>query len=341
LITEGNRVVGAEIEREGIGIPVMATHGVILATGGFGGDRELTGQWIPMPGDHVSIFPEGNVGDGIRLAKQARGVMGPTNTDNGVWVPISVRRNAAGRIIAKYPHFGSDRAKPGSIIVNFKGHRFANEAAPYQAFVNIMHQQRIAKAWLIGDHHMLRLYGMGLALPAPLPYKALIRDGYLIKAQSITLLAEAIGVDPVELENTVCRFNRYAVEGKDPDFHRGANIYDNAQGDFDLPSPNLGPLNSPPFYAVAIYPGDVSTVYGLKTSRDAQVLDASGSIVPGLYATGLDQNSIMRGFYPGGGCSIGPAMTFGFRAALSISASYHSVSKKVLGDRESTELQRE
>ena len=72
--------------------------------------------------------------------------------------------------------------------------------------------------------------------------------------------------------------------------------------------------------ALALYPGDVSSVHGLETSCDSQVLDADGKAIPGLYAVGLDQNTVMRGFYPGGGSGIGPAMTFGYRAARHIAA---------------------
>jgi succinate dehydrogenase/fumarate reductase flavoprotein subunit len=88
-----------------------------------------------------------------------------------------------------------------------------------------------------------------------------------------------------------------------------------------MPNPNLGPVADGPFYAVAIHPGDAATVYGLKTSADAQVLRADGTAVKGLYAVGADQNSVMRGLYPGGGSTIGPGLTFGFRAAQHIAQS--------------------
>jgi hypothetical protein len=58
----------------------------------------------------------------------------------------------------------------------------------------------------------------------------------------------------------------------------------------------------------------------LSAAVDAEVLRADGSVVAGLYAVGLDANSMMRGTYPGGGSSIGPAMVFGYRAALHLSS---------------------
>jgi hypothetical protein len=75
-------------------------------------------------------------------------------------------------------------------------------------------------------------------------------------------------------------------------------------------------LGEGPYYVVALQPGDISTVLGMATNGDAQVRARDGGFVRGLYAVGLDQNSVFRGVYPGGGSGIGPGMTFGYRAAL-------------------------
>jgi succinate dehydrogenase/fumarate reductase flavoprotein subunit len=321
-------VDGVVVLRNGREQELKAQRGVVLATGGFGGDEDLVKQFMPMPGHHVAVHPEANVGDGIAFGKQAGGVLPEPNPDNGVWAPISIMRGGSGNILSKYPHFGPDRGKPGSIIVDLEGERFANEAAPYQDFVNVMHGRGIGKAWFIGDHRFLRNYGMGIALPAPLPYSKFIRNGYLIAAPSMRALAAKIQVDPDALQRTVDAFNRHAAQGEDPAFGRGVNIYDNAQGDFDhKPNPNLAPVEAAPFYALALHPGNVSSVYGLATSVDAEVLRADGAVISGLFAVGLDQNSVMKGFYPGGGSSIGPGMTFGYRAALRMAALSPSQSK--------------
>ena len=61
--------------------------------------------------------------------------------------------------------------------------------------------------------------------------------------------------------------------------------------------------------------GCVGTFAGLITDASARVLHADGSPIPGLYAAGNDLSSITGGDYIGGGCTIGPAMTFGYIAA--------------------------
>lgn len=74
----------------------------------------------------------------------------------------------------------------------------------------------------------------------------------------------------------------------------------------------LGPLREGPFYAVRILPGSLGTFSGLQTDEHARVLDEQQQPIPGLYAIGNDMSSVMRGYYPSGGITLGPAMTFGY-----------------------------
>jgi succinate dehydrogenase/fumarate reductase flavoprotein subunit len=292
-------------------VQLGARKGVVLATGGFGRSAEAQ-NFLP----HIwSAQPSGNVGDGKRMGFESGAAFPPQNPINGVLAPISLLHLKDQ--VRRYPHFAIDRSKPGSIIVGPNGRRFANESGPYQEFVSIMHQRDIKEAWFIGDKTFLRKYGMGMALPWPYPKWRLRRQAYLVKASTISSLAEKINVPQRALVNTVGECNANAREGIDPDFGRGGNIYDNFYGDPTVkPNPNMGQCVEPPFYAVKIHPGDVSTTWGMMVNEDAQALDSAGKAIQGLYAVGNDQNSVMRGQYPGGGSSIGPGMTFGYRAGM-------------------------
>lgn len=53
---------------------------------------------------------------------------------------------------------------------------------------------------------------------------------------------------------------------------------------------------------------------GLRIDKDCRVLRADGSPVDGLYAAGLDANSLWRGKSTAHGCGVGPAMVQGFIA---------------------------
>ena len=115
------------------------------------------------------------------------------------------------------------------------------------------------------------------------------------------------------------RFNEFAATGKDEDFHRGDSAYDRYYGDpRRRPNPNLAPLAKPPFYAIKIVPGDLGTKGGLRTDERARVLRGDGTPIPGLYAAGNTSAAVMGHSYAGAGATIGPAMTFGYIAALDL-----------------------
>jgi predicted oxidoreductase len=67
---------------------------------------------------------------------------------------------------------------------------------------------------------------------------------------------------------------------------------------------------------VRVEPTPLGTSLGLRTDANAQVCDAAGQPVPGLYAVGNDMHSPLGGEYPGAGTQLGTGMTFGYLAAL-------------------------
>ena len=98
--------------------------------------------------------------------------------------------------------------------------------------------------------------------------------------------------------------------------NRGERAYDRWLGDpFHAPNASLGAIEEAPFYAVAVYPGDVGTYGGVVTDEHARVLRADGSPIAGLYATGVSTASVMGRAYPGAGASVGPSFLWGYVAA--------------------------
>ena len=137
-----------------------------------------------------------------------------------------------------------------------------------------------------------------------------------VNADSLEELAGLLGMTPAVLRDTVNRFNRFADAGRDDDFQRGDRAYDRWLGDrWRKHSPTLGDIRVPPFYAIPVLPGDVGTYGGAVTDESARVLRTDGSVIAGLYATGVSTASVMGRTYPGAGCSIGPSFTFAYVAA--------------------------
>ena len=63
-------------------------------------------------------------------------------------------------------------------------------------------------------------------------------------------------------------------------------------------------------------PSELGTFAGINTNANAQVIDSAGQPIGGLYAVGNDAASVFGGTYPAAGGTLGPAMTFGYIAAL-------------------------
>ena len=120
-----------------------------------------------------------------------------------------------------------------------------------------------------------------------------------------------------EFKATVERFNGFARSGVDEDFHRGESAYDRYYGDpTNKPNPNLGEISHGPYYAAKMVPGDLGTKGGVRTDVHGRALRDDGSVIDGLYAAGNVSSPVMGHTYPGPGGTIGPAMTFGYLAAL-------------------------
>jgi len=321
LIQEDGKVRGAVVATSRGDVAIRA-RAVLLAAGGFPNDVALRRALFPRTPtgrEHLALPPAGCEGDGIRLGEAAGGRLATDLASPVAWAPVSRVQHWDGNF-GHFPHI-IDRAKPGVIGVLSNGQRFVNEAHGYYDYVAAM----LAKApegepvasWLICDHRFQRRYGLGFSRPFPLPLAGALRSGYLKRGKTLEELAEACGIDPAGLAATVEEYNLQAYQGKDPAFGKGTTPYNLKQGDprHTGPNPCLAPIASAPFYAVKVEPGCFGTFAGLKTNAHAQVLDASGAPIDGLYAAGTDMASIMGGHYPSGGINLGPAMTFGYVAA--------------------------
>jgi succinate dehydrogenase/fumarate reductase flavoprotein subunit len=320
LVVEGGRAIGARLKTPQGDCAIRATKGVVLATGGIGWNEELRAKLFPEPARRHSLAPATNTGDGIAAAIQSGAGLDPGVRSAGLWMPSSIMQRPDGSR-SVFPHILLDRAKPGLIAVNSAGRRFVNEADSYHDFVMAMLRSDrdvpSVPAWLICDRSFIRDYGIGLVHPGTRNLRSFIKAGYLIEADSIAALGRAIGVDGEALQQTVAAHNAYAADGIDAEFGRGSSELNRFNGDPDnKPNPCLRAIDCRPFYAVAVWPSDFANSAGLPTDADGTVRDAQGNPIEGLYAVGADAASVFRGTYPGPGTMLGPAIVFGWRAAM-------------------------
>jgi succinate dehydrogenase/fumarate reductase flavoprotein subunit len=319
LISQNGRACGLVVQRNGTEVRVRANHGIVLAGGGFPASPELRERYFPRPVAQYTSAYQGCTGDTLLLAQEIGAALGSLGEENALWFPSSIATRKDGST-AVYPHIILDRAKPGLIAVNAAGRRFSDEASSYHKFVRAMYRSNrdvpSIPAWLICDRRFVWKYGIGMISPLTPFLKPFVKCGYLHVADSVEELARKIGVDAEGLVETVRIHNEFARTGDDIDFGKGSNAYDRAYGDPEhLPNPCLGPINRPPYCAVAVLPTPLGTSLGLLTNVHAQVLESSGQPIEGLYACGNDMQNIFGGEYPGPGAQIGVGMAFGYIAA--------------------------
>jgi succinate dehydrogenase/fumarate reductase flavoprotein subunit len=325
LIRDGDAVVGAVLSSPSGALAIRARKGVVLATGGIGWSRELRDRFFPEAARQLSLAPSSNTGDGMLAAERVDAVIERDLDGPALWMPSSVMTQADGHV-SVFPHIMLDRAKPGLLAVNKSGRRFVNEADSYHDFVEAMLRSNASSslatpAFLICDRAFIGAYGIGLVHPGTRDLNKFLKAKYLVAGETIEALAEEIGVDSGALAQTVERYNRYADNGVDEDFGRGSSELNRFNGDPSAkPNPCLRRIGPGPYYAVAVWPTDLASSAGLCTDSTARVLSRDGTVIPGLYAVGTDSSSIFRGTYPGPGTMIGPAMVFGWCAAMHAAA---------------------
>ncbi len=319
LVVEGDRVVGVVVEREGRTVAVRAAKGVLLAAGGFERNAGLRQRYQQQPiGDAWTVGCADNTGDWIALGLRLGAAL--DLMEDAWWTPVLLAPDEPQPRVMIV-----EKGLPGSLLVDQRGERFVNEAAPYNDIGHRMFAAHAAvaaaiPAYFVFDGRYRKKYPVGPLMPGSsrpdwsLP--RVLRERFLTVASTIPELATKLAIAPERLQRTIERYNEGARVGRDPDHRRGDSLQDRYYSDPRVaPNPCLGPLETPPFYAVRVYPGDLGTKGGLRTDAHARVLATSGDPIAGLYAAGNCSASVMGNTYPGAGGTIGPAMTFACIAA--------------------------
>jgi 3-oxosteroid 1-dehydrogenase len=315
LIVEDGAVVGLEVRDSVTGdvSAIRASRGVLLAAGGFERNEEMRRAYQPV-GAAWSMGAPGGTGDAIRCGMDVGAAV--DLMDQSWWSPglLLPDGDVAFRLY--------ERGRPGAIIVNGNGERFANETLPYDQFGHAMLDGEATgvshiPSHFVCDRRFLDTYVFcSIQAGAPIPAEW-FESGALVQADTLAELGERLALPSGALEKTVQRFNELARTGIDEDFHRGETAFDRFFGDPEHgPNPCLGELRDGPFFAATVVLSDLGTKGGLLCDERAQVLDLRGEPVPGLFAAGNTMASVMGESYPGPGCPIGSSMTFGRQAAV-------------------------
>jgi DNA-binding NarL/FixJ family response regulator/succinate dehydrogenase/fumarate reductase flavoprotein subunit len=314
VIDEDQTVVGIIAEtKDGRSLNIRSKRGVVLAAGGFDHNQAMTSNFLRGPLYFTRAVPT-NTGDAHLMGMSLGAGLRHMNERWGSPVFFDPDQGASISALA------NELGKPGAIVVNKKGVRIMNEAAPYDAVTRAFYTFDTGKyeyvnipSYVIIDSSHRKRYPLAMYPPtAELPH-------WIVQANSLVELAIALHIDAQALETTTKNFNRCARQGNDPEFNRGISDFDLTTGGdpsrTDLANFCLAPLEEPPFYGVPIWPSAIGTSGGLQINSSAQVLNVWQKVISGLYAVGNTAGSPIGGGYPGGGGTLSVGLVFAFLAA--------------------------
>jgi succinate dehydrogenase/fumarate reductase flavoprotein subunit len=305
--------VTAVLARAGDGeIRIRARKGVLLATGGYENDEELKRQYL---GPYPTYFygNPGNAGAGVRLAQAVGADLWHMSLMIGRGVCHFDREDGSSLDISMQLDGG------GYVITDRQGERFFNEYRQATADHDVYYDMISFDTTVRGYPRVPSFYffverrrmfgpmvppGVGPSLVGICDWSSdnqrEIDRGWLKRGASISEVAAAVGVEnPDAAARSVARYNEACSEGSDP---------------LGRPPSSLVPLDQPPFYAVAMYPGGSNTCGGPRRDEYGRVLDPFGDPIAGLYCAG-SLGSAIGLLYPAWGCNLSDGICFGRIAA--------------------------
>lgn len=297
MVGPKGRVIGVEAEADGQPVKIRARGGVILASGGFGSNKEMLKKYTRWNERFRNYGCRSNTGDGIRMAE----AVGASLEGMDVLLMSQVRKAAPGELWTP--------SVQAYLFVNKDGERVADESLQniWTEMGNVILRQKDQTIIVIFDEDSKNsLINNGSKVSFHIFWwegkKATnldeeIRDGvkrgFVKRASTVRELAVAIKVDPATLENTVARYNQSCDKKHDVMFLKDPRF--------------LEPVRKPPFYAmVCDRPEYYVTLGGASINTNCQVLDSHNNVIPGLYAVGNDAGGMWIGCYNphmSGGCA--------------------------------------
>jgi len=308
IVNEKREIIGVIAGYKEKEIAIKAKRAVILTCGGFEWNEEMKLNYLRGALFYFYCNP-GNTGDGIKMAQKVGAALWHMNT-------------ISGRVIPKFPRV--EPAMMGGtpsnrfILVDKYGKRFVRERPwiSHSFWLEVCYfdtynsEYPRIPCYSIFDEVARRSGPVVTSVPkgalvdGTIQYfyswskdnVAEIEKGWIIKGNSISDLAMKLGVESGTLKDTIRKYNLYCKAGKDPQLGRMKET--------------LIPIDTPPYYALEMYPGGPNTQGGPKRNAKSQIIDSEGKPIPRLYAAG-ELGSIYGFLYPAPGGNISELIAFG------------------------------
>ena len=302
LLTKSSAVTGVKATgKQGETVTVNAKKGVILATGGFGSNKELLGESNTGVWKHVDVTKLGCTN--MALSAQGAGVEMAQAIGAAVTGMSDIQLHPCGTpgtgLMENIRTSGYNR-----IFANIHGDRFVNEGAGRDTLAQAILDQEDQTYWIVVNNvrfpsrDWVDNYGGTIA--------GMVAQGVVVEADTLAELAEKTGMDADKLQASIDAHNA-VVRGEKED-ELGFK-----------PSKSEVELTTGPWYACKKVPTVHHTMGGLEIDTDTHVLNEQGKVIKGLYAAGEVTGGI-HGSNRLGGNAIADCMTFGRQAGAKAAA---------------------
>lgn len=262
LEDENGRIVGVKATYHDETITYHARNGVILASGGFGYNKEMRTKYNPeMNENYLSTNSVGSTGDGILMAEK----VGAELLDMQYIQAYPTCDAQSGALL----YVGDVRLEGRSILVNKEGKRFVEELDRRDVISNAVLAQTDGVSYMFWDESAM--VDSKVNIKHASEYNGLLARKQLVKADTLEEAADFFGIDKNELRKTVENYNQYAQDGKDLEFNKRGTLV---------------PFGDGPYYIMVSKPAIHHTMGGVKINTSAEVVSEDGSIIDGLFAAG-------------------------------------------------------
>ncbi|WP_314039432.1 FAD-binding protein [Slackia exigua] len=336
------KVTGVIAEGENGLTQYNASRGVVLATGGFLGNKDMMDQLGVVSHKYCSTHmgDDGRNGDGIKMATWAGAEIDSSHAgsmlifDRGCITAVSEEDAGIGVQGGGNP---GGLWWPGSqpfLRVNKLGQRFCNEDGPYDFVFNMAVQQPGHVWWQVFDSSSWEdVVNFGTTICSRVvaqegakncqllgryhPCRSAeewdevyiapnVEQGNLIKCNSLEELAEAMDVPVATFLATVKRYNEITDSGVDTDHGKAPW--------------RLSKIDEPPYYAAKMSGWALATLSGVHVNYDFNAVTPEGKPINGLYMAGLDVGGFFNGNYPEyyGGLCMGRCVALAWLLAHSL-----------------------
>ena len=267
ILMDDGKVAGVRATNPN-GLPIeYRCKALIVATGGFGANKEMLAQYRPELRDAVTTNQPGTQGDGIVFST----AVGADTVDiDQIQVHPTVEQTTATLL-------SENIRGDGAILVNADGVRFTNELLTRDRVSEAEWAQPGRGAFAVFDQSV---HDNNLSIEEKFVARNLIHV-----ADNFNDLAKLMGVPEDAFVATVNSYNDNIANGVDDPLGR---------------TKSLNPLVKPPYYALPVAPGVHHCMGGLRVNAAAEVLDADGNVIPGLFAAGEVTGGIHGGNRLGG-----------------------------------------